>query len=204
MSPEQPMNNEQPPPDAVEQQEAEPALQPRIWVASLTDYYNGVQHGAWIDAAQEEAALQADIDTMLAASPRAAESGEPVTQWSIQEWLDFGECNLLGLRDLGLVSRIGRGIAEHGLAFAAWACLIEHPERLEEFSEAYIGHYDSLHAYLEQLINDIAYDRIMAEALPAKIRPYVKIDITATVNNLLLGGDLQAVPASDGGVWIFK
>jgi hypothetical protein len=74
---------------------------------------------------------------------------------------------------------------------------------LTSFNAAYLGHYDDLHTYIEELINDLGYDRILDEALPASIRPYVKIDIAATANDLL-GHDLHALPAPDGGVWIFR
>ncbi|MDQ1744014.1 MAG: hypothetical protein QOE23_2353, partial [Pseudonocardiales bacterium] len=59
-----------PEPEQHEQQQAPP---PRIWVASLSDYNNGVLHGAWIEAAREPEEIQADINTMLAASPWTAQ-----------------------------------------------------------------------------------------------------------------------------------
>jgi len=42
---------------------------PRIYVACLASYNNGVLHGAWIDAVQDADALQAEVATMLRASP---------------------------------------------------------------------------------------------------------------------------------------
>ena len=39
--------------------------QPRIYVASLSDYNAGILHGVWLDAAQEPDELQAHIDLML-------------------------------------------------------------------------------------------------------------------------------------------
>lgn len=211
MNPEQPANYDQlppaldqPPPAVAEQQEAEPTARPRIWVASLSDYNHGNMHGAWIDAAQEEAELQADIHAMLAASPLSVQTGEPAEEWAIHDYDGFGRLRIDEHEDLHWISLVGKGIAEHGLAFAAYADVMEEEELLANFDEDYLGHYDSLHTYIEQLINDLGYDRILDEALPASIRPYVKIDITATANDLLLGGDLHAIPAPDGGVWIFN
>jgi antirestriction protein len=103
---------------------------------------------------------------------------------------------------LSWVSRVAKGIAEHGPAFAAYAAVVEEEDLLDGFEEAYLGHYDDLHTYIEQLINDLGYDRILDENLPATVRPYVKIDITATAHDLLR--DLHALPAAGGGVWIFK
>ncbi|MFL6162734.1 MAG: antirestriction protein ArdA [Jatrophihabitantaceae bacterium] len=173
-------------------------------MASLSDYNSGSHHGAWIDAARDEGELQADIDAMLATSPWAARSGEPAEEWAIHDYDGFGRLRIDQHENLRWVSLVGKGIAEHGLAFAAYADVVEEEELLTSFDEDFFGHYDSLRAYVEQLINDLGYDRILDEALPAKIRPYVKIDITATANDLLLGGDLHTIPAPDGGVWIYR
>jgi len=81
---------------------------------------------------------------------------------------------------------------------------VQHEELLASFDQEYLGHYDSLHAYLEQTINDLGYDRILDEVVPAKLRPYVKIDITATARDLQFGGDLHVLAATEGGVWIFR
>jgi antirestriction protein len=189
---------------AAEQHEADPATQPRIWVASLSDYNNGSLHGAWIDAAQDEADLQAGITAMLAASPLTARTGEPAEEWAIHDYQGFGTLRVYEHEDLGWISRVAKGIAEHGLAFAAYADVMEDEELLVGFEDDYLGHYDDLHVYVEQLINDLGYDRILDENLPASIRPYVKIDITATARDLELGGDLHVLPASGGGVWIFR
>jgi len=186
----------------VEQREAEPVIRPRIWVASLSDYNSGRLHGAWIDAARDESALQADIDSMLAGSPLTAATGEPAEEWAIHDYDGFGSLRIDEHENLRWISLVAKGIAQHGPAFAAYADVVEEEELLAGFDEAYLGHYDDLHTYVEQLINDLGYDRILDEALPAGIRPYVKIDITATAADLLR--DLHALPATGGGVWIFR
>jgi len=172
-------------------------------VASLSDYNNGVLHGRWIDAARDESELQADIDAMLATSPWAARTGEPAEEWAIHDYNDFAPLRIDEHESMSWIGRVARGIVEHGPAFAAYADVVEEEEMLEGFDHEYLGHYDDLHTYVEQLINDRGYDRILDEELPASIRPYVKIDITATANDLLRG-DIHAVPAIDGGVWIFR
>jgi antirestriction protein len=104
---------------------------------------------------------------------------------------------------LDWVSGVARGIAEHGLALAAWADVVEDPTLLLDFDEAYLGHYDDLHSYVQQLIDNRGYNRILDTALPASIRPYVTIDITAIANDLL-SRDLHVLRAAGGGVWIFR
>jgi len=214
MNHEEPSNHEALPPEHQpqdvdpdgmdEQHEGAPSTPPRIWVASLSDYNNGIQHGAWIAAAQDEEALQTDIDAVLTASPWTARSGEPAEEWAIHDYDGFGRLRIDEHESLHWISLVGKGIAEHGLAFAAWADVVEEEERLADFGRAYLGHYNSLHAYVEQRINDLGYDRILDEVVPSTIRPYVKIDITRTANDLLEGSDLHALPAPDGGVWIFN
>ena len=181
-----------------------PIAPPRIWVGSLADYNNGVLHGAWIEAAREPGEIEADIRTMLAGSPWTARTGEPAEEWGIFDFDNFGACRIGQHEDLAWVSGVAKGIAAHGLAFAAWADVVEEPELLAGFDEAYLGHYDSLHAYVEQLINDLGYDELLDRAVPPSLRPYVKIDVAATARDLHLGGDLHALPATEGGVWIFN
>jgi antirestriction protein len=187
-----------------EQHEAEPATTPRIWVASLSDYNNGILHGAWIEAARDEEELQADITAMLADSPWTGRTGEPAEEWAIHDQEGFGALRFDEHKKLRWISLVAKGIAQHGLAFAAYAEVVEEEELLASFDQDYLGHYDTLHAYLEQTINDLGYDRILDEVVPPKLRPYVKIDIAATARDLQFSGDLHVLAATHGGVWIFR
>lgn len=101
---------------------------PKVYVASLADYNNGVLHGVWIDAARDQADIQSDIDAML------AESKEPgAEEFAIHDYGDFGVCQIHEFDSIELVSRIARGIKEHGYAFAAWAEVNEgSPERFDD------------------------------------------------------------------------
>lgn len=180
------------------------ASTPRIWVGSLADYNNGILHGAWIDAAREADDVHADIEAMLARSPWAARSGEPAEEWGIFDYEGFGQASIYQHDDIAVVSRVARGITEHGLAFAAWASVVEGDEQaLDAFGDNYLGHYDSLEAYAEQLVDDLGYDRLIDEAVPSHVRPYVRIDTAALARDLALSGDLHILRADDGGVWIF-
>jgi antirestriction protein len=187
----------------IEREETAPVPAPRIWVTSELDAANGITHGQWIDAAQPAEQLRSDIDGLLSTSPYQAVTRKPATAWTIADARDFGDCPIGKHEDLNWVSGVAQGISEHGLAFAAWANVVEEEEHLADFDQSYLGHYDSLHAYIEQLINDLGYNELIKRTAPPSVRPYVKIDITATANDMLLGGDLYALPAIGGGVWIF-
>jgi antirestriction protein len=188
----EPNQKEQPGP------EAGPQPSPRIYVASLADYNNGVLHGAWIDAARDPADIQADIDAML------AESREPgAEEFAIHDYDQFGSCRIHEHDPIELVARIARGIQEHGYAFAAWAEVHEGtPERFDDFSEAYLGHYDSVQDYAEQLVDDLGYTAELAK-LPDSLRRYLRFDTEALAQDMEQGGDIYPVGSPDGGVWIF-
>lgn len=175
---------------------------PRIWVGSWLDYNNGVLYGEWIDAAQDDEALQADIAAMLAASPTTAETGEPAEDWGIFDHDNFGPLRIGEQESLSWVGAVARGIAEHGLAFAAYADVMEDEAALPGFEDSYIGQYDSLEAYAEELVEHAGYDRLLDEHLPAGIRAYVRVDTAQLAHDLFLSGDVHVLHGN-GGVWLF-
>lgn len=172
---------------------------PRIYVASLADYNNGHLHGVWLDADRDAEDVRADIRAMLATSP------EPnAEEFAIHDFEGFGEARIYEHDSIDLVTRIARGIAENGLAFAAWASVQEGNEAaLDQFRAAYLGHYDSMQAYADQLIEELGYQRLLDEAVPESLRPYARIDTEALARDMHLEGDLHFMPADDGGVWLF-
>jgi antirestriction protein len=171
-------------------------------VGSLADYTDGRLHGTWIEAARGPEEIQAAIQTVLASSPWTTRTGQLAEEWGIFDYDNFGTCRIEVHPDLSWVSAVATGIQQHGLAFAAWANVVEEPARLPDFDEAYLGHYDSLQAYVEQLINDLSYDQLLDRAVPPSLRPYVTINLAATAQDV--GRDVQVLPAAEGGVWIFN
>ena len=67
-------------PPTAEAHEAEPRDGPRIYVASLSDYNNGILHGTWIDADPDPDVMQDSIDQMLVRSPTARRYDEPAEE----------------------------------------------------------------------------------------------------------------------------
>lgn len=185
--------------------EREPAADPQIWVASLADYNDGTLHGAWLDAAQEVEAIQADIQAMLAASPLAAETGQMAEEWGIFDLEGFGAFRLAEYENLEVVSRIACGIAEHGLAYAAFAEVMDgDPDALAGFADSYLGHHDSLQAYAEQFAEDVGYYEALERVVPEAIRPYVRLDTEAMAHEMQIGGAIHVLAPEDGGVWVFR
>jgi antirestriction protein len=203
------MNHEQSPHEQPDQDpnhpEQTPSTGPRIWVGSLSDYNNGTLHGTWLDAAREREEIQADIQAMLEASPGAAAFGQPAEEWGIFDYEGFGPFRLDEHEDLEVVSRIARGIAEHGLAYAAYAEVMDgDPEALAGFADDYLGHHDSVEAYTEQLVEDLGYLQLLHQAFPPSLEQYVRIDTEALARDMQLRGAIHVLPATDGGVWIFR
>lgn len=176
---------------------------PRIWVGSLSDYNNGVLHGRWIGAAREEDEIWADIGTMLTKSPTAAMTGEPAEEWGIFDHENFGAYKPDQHENIGYVSAVARGIAEHGPAFAAWADVVEDEARFGDFQDAYLGEYDTVAAYVEQLLEDCGFNELLDERLPESIRRYVDINVPGLAQDLWLSGDIHVCHKDEGGVWIF-
>lgn len=184
--------------DSAPEREQEPRPRPAIYVASLADYNNGVLHGKWIDTAREPEAIQADIDAMLATSRQP-----DAEEFAIHEYEQFGTCRIHEFDSIDLVSQIARGIVEHDYAFAAWAEVHEGtPEMLDHFTDNYLGHYDSVQDYAQQLADDFGYAAELTK-LPESLQPYVRIDTAAMARDMELSGDLYVAPDPDGGVWLF-
>lgn len=177
----------------------EPELVPRIYVADLAAYNDGQLHGTWIDAAQEPELLQQDIDEMLARSPKP-HAGD----WAIHDFSGFNGLHLGEWENLDYVSRVAKGITEHGLAYAHWATLVSSDEELDEFPERYLGQFDSLGAYVDDLVGDLGVmdelDRVVSEPL----RPYVTFDSEAFGRDLVLGGDIAIAESEQGGVYVYR
>jgi antirestriction protein len=177
---------------------------PQIWIGSLSDYNNGILHGEWIDAAREPADIWTDIHRMLASSPTMAETGDPAEEWGIFDHEHFGPLRIDQHESITYVAAVAQGIAEHGPAFAAWADVMEDEELLDGFSDAFLGHYDSVEAYIEQWLDDTGYQRMLDEALPEPVRRYAEFNSAGLAQDLWLSGDIHVVTAESGGVYLFE
>jgi antirestriction protein len=190
-----------PQPEAAEHHEAEPKPSPAIYVASLADYNNGVLHGAWIDAAREPDEIQADINAIL------ARSHEPnAEEWAIHDYEQFGRWRVQEYDSIEEVSRVAKGIAEHGYAFSAWADVFDGEPAsfdIDSFQEAYLGHYDSVTDYVEQMAGDLGYTREL-EKLPEHLQASARIDYAAIARDMHLSGEIATVDDPNGGIWIFR
>lgn len=164
------------------EREAEPRPSPpRIYVASLSDYNAGRLHGTWIDADDEPEALLGAIDDML------QHSSEPVAEeWAIHDQDGFRPLVLSEFESIETVSRIARGITEHGRAFAHWAAEIGTDEDdLDVFEDHYLGHWPSMTAFAEELAEDFGIEQQL-DAISEPFRWYIRVDYEAFARDLSL------------------
>lgn len=75
-------------------------VEPRIYVASLSDYNNGRLHGCWIRAAQAPERIYDEIRQMLDASP-----SPNAEEWVIHDHEGLGSRPLAETESIDIISR---------------------------------------------------------------------------------------------------
>ena len=122
----------------------------RIYVACLASYNNGILHGAWIDACQDEAAVRDEISAMLKASPMPG-----VEEFAIHDYEGFEGARIEEYQGIESVAEIAAFICEHG---ALGGKLLEYFGDLEvartAMDENYRGEYSSLADFAQELTEE--------------------------------------------------
>ena len=158
---------------------------PRIYVASLADYNAGRLLGKWIDADQDDEAIHAEIQAMLATSC------EPVAEeWAIHDHEGFGPWSPREYEGIDTVATVARWIASVGEVFGG---LLNHLGNLDEaikyMDEAYRGAWDSLLDYVENFVDDIYGHEL--KNLPEILRYH--IDYEGIARDFELSGDIFTI-----------
>lgn len=207
---ETPPNTEASPRDGPEHEAGSSDRQQRlgrlaIYAASLSDYNNGILHGAWIEADEDVEQMRGEITDMLADSPATKRFGEPAEEWAVHDQEGFEPYPIEEYTSLDTIATLAGGITEHGQAFAAWAAWLGEAtdETLRSFEDAYLGEWDTLEHYAEDLLGDLGLDDILDQHIPEGLRPYVKIDAAGFARDLELGGDVITSDTPEGRVWVF-
>lgn len=170
-----------------------PRPQPQIYVASLADYSNGRLHGEWLDATRDAADIHADITAML------ARSKEPdAEEFAIHDYEQFGICRIHEYDSIERVSRIAKGIHEHGDAFSAYVDLVGADDATDAgFSDAYHGTYQSFRAFVDEFKDSLGWDdeleRIGAQS---GLAPFISFDYE--LFETTIRGEWSVVDGPDG------
>jgi antirestriction protein len=164
-------------------------------VACLAAYNTAELHGRWINACEIIDDIYAEITEMLEKSPEPG-----AEEYAIHDYEGFGPLRLSELEPIETVARIAEGIAEHGLAFAHWAALVGTTEDdLESFTEHYLGHWPSMEAYADQLVDDFGVQQEL-DRLTVPFREYIRVDTEALARDL----EIEYLTAdADDGVYIW-
>lgn len=165
--------------------------QPKIYVACLAAYNNGILHGAWIDAAQEPWALWDGVRAMLAASPIAG-----AEEFAIHDYEGFGGVRLGEYTGLDRVAALAAFITEHG---ALGAAVLHHcggdlEEAREALDDRYLGRFASLADYVQEVTEE-------STAIPPSLLHY--IDWQAMARDADINGDLFTVQTAWDEVHVF-
>lgn len=122
----------------------------RIYVACLAAYNNGILHGAWIDACQDEAAIREEINAMLKASPIPG-----AEEFAIHDYEGFEGARIEEYQGIESVAEIAAFIGDHR---ALGGKLLEYFGDLEDartaFEEDYRGEYSSLADFAQELTEE--------------------------------------------------
>lgn len=119
---------------------------PRIYVACLAAYNNGILYGDWIDCDQDTDSIQKQIDELLENSPmRDAE------EWAIHDFENWQDIDLSENEDIEDLAKLAEILQKHGKAYAVY---VEYYGKeyatLEDFQDKYQGHYKSEEDFVEE------------------------------------------------------
>lgn len=170
---------------------------PMVFLADTGAYAAGVNRGRWLDATAEPEELQQAADELLASSPF---KDATVT---VRHTHGFAGLELDGTEDLTTVSRLARGVATHGRAFAAYAGLTSNADtHAADFPAIYTGSWDSLAAWAEHMVDELGWREQLATHVPPALLPHLSIDYQRLGQELSY--DAQVVEDDDGSVHVFR
>lgn len=165
-------------------------FEPKIYVACLAAYNNGLLHGRWIDADQDADAIRSEIADMLKASPIAG-----AKEYAIHDYEDFAGINIDEYTGVDQVVERAAFAVEHG---TLGALLFEYYGEVEAAREAlefnYCGVFRSLADYIEELTGETT-------EIPENLRAY--IDWDAMARDAELNGDFLTVKTAWDEVHVF-
>ncbi len=123
---------------------------PKIYVACLAAYNNGILHGKWIEAAQDADDIHAEIQEMLTNSPIPG-----AEEWAIHDYEGFEGLSLSEYEDIETVAEMAKLIEEHGEAWAHYAAYVgTNYATREGFEEAYQGEWDSEEDFAYEIVSE--------------------------------------------------
>lgn len=170
---------------------ADDTPRPRIYVACLAAYNDGILHGAWIDADQDAWAIYDGIAAMLKASPVAA-----AEEWAIHDHEGFEGVALSEYEGIDRVAEIAAFITRHGKVGADLIAYYggDVAEAREAAENRYLGSYASLADYVQDLTEECT-------TIPDALRCY--IDWQAMARDAEMSGDVLTIQTAHDEIHVF-
>jgi antirestriction protein len=166
-------------------------LEPRIYVACLTAYNQGLLHGAWISIGDELSVVQEAISAMLLASPVPG-----AEEFAFHDYEGFGGAKVGEHAAIGEVMAIGALVREHG---ALGASVLDH---FGSDLEAAVGALDDCYHGLFSNVA-VCFQELTEETttIPEGLRHY--IDYAAMARDAVLSGEIFTIETAHDEVHVF-
>jgi len=174
---------------------------PMVYVASLSDYTNGILHGRWVDMTNELDEIDSQVSEMLEHSPTAEQYGEPAEEMAIHDYSGFGAWAPGEHSRLSTIHEVAQAMTEHGEAVTAWiAYLGEDPAvAIRSFLDAYEGHWERIEDYAQHLLDEYG---LTITVDPLSWEGYVSFNIDAFVRDLSI--EMYVHERDDGSIDVFN
>ena len=137
----------------------------KIDVACLASYNNGILHGAWIDADQDQDEIWAGITGMLKASPV-----EDAEEFAIHDYEGFEGASLSEYQNIESVAEMAGFIAEYG---ALDGKLIEYFGDLDEAKQAMKNHNAGQNRNVAEFAQELTEE---TTKIPESLQYYIDYD----------------------------
>lgn len=161
---------------------------PKIYVACLASYNNGILHGDWIEVDDYDSVMN-EITKILKSSPIP-----DAEEWAIHDYEGFGEISLSEYESIESVISLANGIEEHGELFVkVYEYLNSYDEVIEMINDRYLGCYESVEDYAEE-VTDLS-------GVPEHLQYY--IDFESMGRDMRLNGEIDAIEAGYRRVYLF-
>lgn len=191
---------------------------PRIYVACLASYNNGVLHGRWIDAV-DESEIQEEVAAMLRESRypnvqvecpecegcdddcdecKGTGTVPSAEEWAIHDHEGFHGVSISEHDSFDDIAELAQLIEEHGPAYAAYADLVGADNANGPgFQDKYCGEFGSEQEYAEQLIDDCYNIKEMMGNLS------FYFDYEKFARDLFIN-DYTSQDSPEGGIFVFR
>jgi antirestriction protein len=170
--------------------ENSPMDTPKIYVACLASYNNGILSGEWIDATQSESDIMAEIYSVLENSPV-----EDAEEWAIHDYEGFGDVRIEEYTSISTIVAFASFFEQHGNVGKAVLTEYELSDAEAMLDNCYQGSFDSEVDFAWQL-----FDECYAHQIPEHLRYY--FDCEAFARDLFIN-DYYSVDV-DGETHVFS